>query len=149
MSHKLSEEIKITQAITPANGAAGTTTINGATLDMAGWDGVLMIVTFGAITATGVQSIKAQQGQQSNLSDAADLLGTGQAVADSDDEKTFYIDLWRPAERYVRVVVPRATANANVAEALYIQYRGRNLPPSAQGANVAGESHNSPAEGTA
>jgi len=144
----LIEGVKVSQAITVTAGAAGTSTINGATLDMAGYDGVLMVVTFGAIVATGVQSIKAQQGQQSNLSDAADLLGTGQTVADSDDEKTFYIDLFRPRERYVRVVVPRATANATVASAEYIQYRARSKPTT-QGTNVAGETHKSPAEGTA
>lgn len=144
----LSKNVRISQAIAPAAGAAGVTTINGATLDMSGWDGVLMIVTFGAITATGVQSVKAQQGQQSNLSDAADLEGTGQTVGDGDDEKTYFIDLVNPTERYVRVVVPRATANAVVAEALYIQYRGRR-PNVGHGTNVAGEVHASPAEGTA
>lgn len=148
MNLNLSKEVKVSQAITPTNGAAGTSDINGATLDMSGFEGVLMIVTMGAITANAVTSIKAQQGAASDLSDAADLLGTAQTIADDDDEQVFYIDLYRPAERYVRVVVDRATQNAVVASAEYIQY-GARKEPTTHGSGVSGETHVSPAEGTA
>lgn len=144
----LSKRTKIVQAITPTAGAAGATAINGATVDMAGWMGCLMKVTFGAITATAVTAIKAQQGQISDMSDAADLAGTAQSIADTDDDKVFYIDIYRPTERYLRLVVGRGTANAVVASAEYILY-GPRKPPSAHGANVAGETFASPAEGTA
>ena len=144
----LSKNSKITQAIAPAAGVAATTDINGATLDMSGFEGVLCIVTFGTITATAVTSIKAQQGADSGLSDAADLAGTAQVVADNDDEKVFYIDLFSPRERYVRVVVDRGTANAVVASAEYIQY-GPRKAETTHATGVAGETHVSPAEGTA
>ena len=144
----LAQKNKITQAIAPAAGVAGTTDINGATLDMSGFEGVLMKVTFGAITASAVTSIKAQQGAASDLSDTADLLGTGQTIADTDDEKVFYIDLYKPRERYVRLVVDRGTQNAVVASAEYEQYGARNEPVT-HGSNVSGETHISPAEGTA
>lgn len=143
-----SKEMKITQAITVTNGAAGTTDIAGVTLDMEGFEGVLMVITFGAITAGAVTSIKAQQGAASNLSDAADLEGTSQTIADTDDEKTFYIDLVRPRERYVRLYVDRGTQNAVVASATYYQY-GARKQPTTHGSNVSGETHVSPAEGTA
>jgi hypothetical protein len=144
----LADETKLTIAITPTAGAAGATGINGATLDMAGWDGVLVVVPFGAIVTGAVTSIKAQQGAASDCSDCADLAGTGQTVADDSDDKSFYLDLRRPAERYVRVVVSRATQNATVGGATYIQYRGRAKPTAAHGTNVAGERHLSPAEGS-
>jgi len=144
----LSKKTKITQAITPTAGAAATTDINGTTLDMAGWMGVLIKVTMGAIVSGAVTVIKAQQGAASDLSDAADLAGTGQSIADTDDEKVFYIDIYRPGERYVRVVVDRGTQNATVASAEYIQY-GPRKPPSSHGTNVTGEGFASPAEGTA
>lgn len=144
----ISKNQKISIAVTPTEGAAGTTDINGATLDMQGFEGVLMIVTFGAITGSAVTSIKAQQGAAANLSDAADLLGTAQTIADDADDKTFYIDLYKPQERYVRLVVDRATQNAVVASATYIQYRSR-VAPVTHGTNVAGELHIGPAEGTA
>ncbi len=145
----LIDGLKITQAVTVTAGAAGTTDINGTTLDMSGYDGVLVAVTMGAITGSAVTSIKMQQGSASNLSDAADLLGTAQTIADTDDEKTFYIDLNKPTERYVRLVVDRGTQNAVVASATYFQYGPKTLPVSSHGSNVSGETHISPAEGTA
>ena len=145
----LSKDAKVTQAVTVTNGAAGVTAISGVTLDMQGYDGVLMLVTMGAIVSTAVTSIKAQQGAASDLSDAADLLGSSQTIADDDDEKTFYIDLYKPTDRYVRLSVARATANATVASAEYIQYKGSKLPVPSHGSNISGETHVSPIEGTA
>lgn len=144
----LAKNTKVSIAVAPASGVAGTSDINGATLDMSGFEGVLMVVTFGAITGSAVTSIKAQQGADSGLSDAADLAGTAQTIADTDDEKTFYIDLHKPQERYVRLVVDRGTQNAVVASAHYIQY-GAHTMPTTHGTNVSGETHISPAEGTA
>lgn len=138
----LANDVKITSALDYASAAADR---NGATLDMEGWDGVLMIVKFAAIAAGAVTSIKAQQGAQSNMSDAADLAGTGQTVADTDDDKVFAIDLYRPQERYVRLVIDKDGTNAVAESAIYVQYRGRKLPLS----NANTEVHVSPAEGTA
>lgn len=144
----MSKNFKVSIAIAPAAGVAATSDINGATLDMSGWDGVLMLTTFGVITGSAVTSIKAQQDSASGMGTAADLEGTGQTIADDDDEKTFYIDLYKPLERYVRLVVPRATQNAVVASAIYIQYRASKAPVT-HGTNVSGELHISPDEGTA
>ena len=144
----LSKNSKLSIAITSANGVAGTSDINGATLDMSGYEGVLITVTFGVITGSAVTTIKAQQDSASGMGTAADLEGTEQTVADTDDEKTFFIDLYRPQERYVRVVVPRATQNAVVASATYLQY-GAAKAPITHGTNVSGEFHQSPDEGTA
>jgi hypothetical protein len=147
----LGKNVKISTAITPTNGAAGTTDINGTTLDMAGYEGVMMITYFGAITGSAVTSVKAQQGAASNLSDAADLTGTGITVADDDDEQIFIIDLYRPTDRYVRLVVDRGTQNAVVAGAVYVQYGGPRKAPVTQNVTdaVTYELHVSPAEGTA
>lgn len=148
-SLQLSKNCKITQCMTTTAGAAGATSINGSTIDMQGWESVMFIVTFGAIVSTAVTSIKAQQGMTSNLSDAADLLGTGQTIADTDDDKTYYIDVKDPRERYVRCVVSRATANATVGTIIAIQYGAKTVPVAAHGTAVAGESWVAPAEGTA
>ncbi len=144
------ENCKVTQAITPTAGAAGTATINGATLDMQDWEGVIVVVEFGAITATGVQSVKGQQGAASNLSDAADLAGTKTDVADTDDEKVVVKIFRNIRERYFRVVVPRNTANCVVAGATYIQFGKRRQPHSGLGTGVlAATEHVGVAEGTA
>lgn len=147
MKH-LYDKVKITRAILPSEGAAGTTDIEGAILDMAGFDGVLVAVSFGAITAGAATSIKMQQGAAADMSDAADLEGAGQTIADTDDDKTFYIDLLNPRERYVKLYVDRGTQNAVVASATYVQYGARNMPTT-HATGVSGESFDRPAEGTA
>ena len=148
MTDPLSQRVKITEAITEANGVAAATPINGAILDMSGFESVLIVVVFGAIVGTAVTSVKAQRDDAVAMGTAADILGTGQTVADTDDGKTFYIDIIRPAERYVRVVVGRGTANATVRAAFYIQYDAREHPVT-QGATVVGERHIDAIEGTA
>ena len=148
MGRKLFEDVKISNAILPADGVAGVADINGAIIDMSGFEGVLAIITFGTITSGAVTSIKMQQDTAAAMGGAADLEGTAQTVADTADETTFYIDLHNPAERYVRLVVDRATQNAVVASAVYIQY-GAKAKPTTQGSAVSGESFSRPAEGTA
>lgn len=100
------------------------------------------------ITSGAVTSIKAQQDSASGMGTAADLLGTAQTIADTDDEKTFYIDIKSPRERYVRLVVDRGTQNAVVASATYVQY-GPKTAPTTHGSNVSGEAFVGVAEGTA
>lgn len=142
----LIDDVKITSALDYASGTADR---NGATLDMQNYDGVLVLVKFATIAASAVTSIKAQQGAQSDLSDAADLAGTAQSIADTDDDKTFYIDIFRPQERYVRVVIDKDATNATAEIALYVQYKGRKFNVATHGTGVAGEKFSSPAEGTA
>lgn len=142
----LTDKIKITIALAYASGSADR---NGATLDMKGWDGVLVVAQFGTIATGAVTLIKMQQGAAADLSDAADLAGTAQTVADDDDSKVKYIDLYQPRERYVRVVMDKDATNACAETVTYIQYSGQEGPVAAHGTNVAGEAHMSPAEGTA
>jgi hypothetical protein len=145
--NRFGSDVRISSAIAPAAGVAGLTLLNGTILDMAGFRGLAVLVTFGSIVGTAVTSIKLQQGNDSGLSDAVDVAGTNQTIADTDDEKTYFIDASRLSKRYVRVVVSRGTANATVANALYLQYDGRRFPVT-HGANVAGESFSNPLEGT-
>src|SRR5262245_34237508 len=101
----LSTNTRLSIAVTPTAGAAGVSAINGATLDMAGFESFMVMVAFGTITAGAVTSIKVQQGALANMSDAADLAGSGQTIADTDDDKVFYSDVFRPVKRYCRVVI--------------------------------------------
>ena len=129
---------------------SGTADRNGETFDTAGLEGVLMVVKVAAVAAGGANSIKAQQGAASNLSDAADLAGTAITIADDDDNQIFIIDLYRPRERYVRVVVDKDTTNACAESAIYIGYGPRVMPATLTLADeVTYEKHISPAEGTA
>jgi hypothetical protein len=149
ITKELLKSVKVSQAITPTAGAAAATDIEGTVIDMAGFEGVLAIVTFGAIAANAVTGIKMQQGTDATVTDAADILGTSQTVADDDDGQIFCIDLFKPRERYVRLYVDRATQNAVVASAEYIQYGARTEPVTSASTTVNVESHIAPAEGTA
>ena len=149
MQKFLNDEIKITRCL---NGvAAGTTEQAGTAVDMQGYDGVLFIGLFGALTATQVTSMKAQQSSDAAAADAyADIVGSKVGpFADGDSNKCLVLDIQRPQERYVKPVVNRGTANAVIDGVIAIQYTARSLP-TAHAASVAfAEKHNAPAEGTA
>lgn len=128
---------------------AGTTSQNGSVSDMQGYDGIMYVVAFGAITATGVQGLKAQQGAQSNLSDGADLEGSLVSVADTGSNKCAVLDIYRPQERYLRPVVTRGTANAVIDSVIAIKYNSKSKPTVQAAAVAASKLIVSPAEGTA
>lgn len=144
----LSKDAKISSAITPTAGAAGTTDIEGTILDMSGFDSVLMLVRMGAITANAVTSLKVRQSANSDMSSPEDITGSAQTIADDADEKSFYVDVNRPTKRYVQIYVDRATQNAVVSSAHYIQYNARSVPTS-HGSNVSGETFTETVGGTA
>jgi hypothetical protein len=130
--------------------AAGTTDQEGSVLDMQGFESVAFLVAFGEITASAVTSVKVQQGTASDGSDMADLAGTGVTVADDDDDQCVLVEVHRPQERYVRVVVDRGTQNAVIDGAFGFQYGARTMPVTHSSTTVvAHEVHVSPAEGDA
>lgn len=144
----LSKQTKIVQAITVAAGASGATDVSGSVIDMQGYDGIMFLAQWALITAGGAQSLKVQQDSAVGMGAAADLAGTGITVADNDDNKTFFIDIWRPRERFVRLVALRAT-QVSVLSAIAILYGGSKLPTEHQATVIIGETHASPAEGAA
>ncbi len=136
MHRPMMKSAKLLSAVTPTAGAAGATSINGSIIDCSGFDGCAIAVHFGAIVAGAATSIKAQAGNDSGLSDAADIAGTSVTIADTDDDKVFYIDVQRPQKQYLRLVVSRATQNATLT-AVYLLYDSK-VEPVSQAAAVAG-----------
>ena len=142
-----SDNHKIFIASTTTAGAAGTSAITSSAVDTAGFDGCLFIVPLGTIVASAVTSIKVQQCDTSGGS-YADLTGTNQTIADTDDDKLLYVDVFRPREQFLKLVVSRATQNATIGGIIAVLYNARSRPVT-HGSNVAGETFNWPAEGTA
>lgn len=140
------------QISTVTAGAAGTSAITSSAVDMAGYDGCLFIVPFGAIVSGAATSIKLQQCDTSGGS-YADLTGTSQTVADTDDDKTFLVDIQKPQEQYLKLVVSRATQNATVGGIYAIPYhkstRSSVLPVAGTNSIGGVERFEAPAEGTA
>ena len=148
MAQNFLPEHRISIAIEASSRTAGQTAINGAMVDMQGYEGVVAVVEMGTIASTAVTSIKWQQSDTTTAADFSDLEGTGLAIADDADDEIFVSELYKPTKRYVRLVVSRGTANATLRAATYIQYKPREAPVS-QGTGVNSELHVGPAEGTA
>lgn len=140
------------QLTTTTLGAAGTSAITSTAVNMAGYDGCLFLVPFGAIVSGAATSIKLQQCDTVGGS-YADLTGTSQTVADTDDDTMFVIDIQQPQEQFLKLVVSRATQNATVGVIAAIPYhkasRSTVLPVAGTNAIGGVERFNAPAEGTA
>jgi hypothetical protein len=144
---RISHDCKIVQAATVTAGASGTTDVTSDAVDTAGFESCCFIVPIGGVTSTAVTSIKVQQCDTSGGS-YADLLGTSVTIADSDDDKTFYVEVSRPREQFLKLVVDRGTAAAVVGGVIAVLSGAGNRPVT-HGTGVSGESHYAIAEGTA
>ena len=140
------DEVKISTAL---NYSSASTALAGTTLDMSGWQGVLMVVKMAAITSGAATSIKAQSDSDSAFGSAQDITGTSITIADDDDDQVFIIDLRHVPERYVRVYLSRAT-QAAACDGIYIQYGPDSRPVTNDVTNyVTTETHIWEAVGTA
>lgn len=142
----LSDDVAIDRVVDAT--AAGSTDVNGGSVDMQGYDGVMFVALFGALTATQVTSLKAQQ--SADDSTFADLEGSAAGpLADADGNKLLVLDVYRPEDRYVRPVVDRGTANAVIDGVIAVRYHARSRPVT-QGADVVETVQlSTPDEGTA
>lgn len=112
-------------AVSVTAGAAAATDITGSTIDTANYEGVNILVQLGAIVSGAVTSLKLQE--SADASSWTDVANTSVTVADTDDEEIRYLEYRRPAKRYVRLYVDRATQNATVS-AIYHLYGARSQP---------------------
>lgn len=145
---QLSKAAKVLRSLNAT--AVGTTTVNGAVVDMQDFEGVIFIVQFGTIT-DGTPALKAQAGAASDGSDAADLAGTSVAEAITDDNKCAVLDIYRPTQRYLRPAIVRGGSTGAVIDSVIaIQYGARTKPTTNDATTVANtEAWVSPALGTA
>lgn len=146
----LSSMVKLTRHNVAA--AAATTDVTPtAGIDMQGFLGCLFAVAFGAITGSAVTSIKVQQSSDDGVADGySDVEGTSVPVPDDGDNKIFYVDVYRPTKRYLKLIVDRGTQNAVVDDITAIQYGPIKLPTTHDSATVGGgETHAGRPEGTA
>jgi hypothetical protein len=143
----LSKNGQVKKALAYASGTADRT---GAIIDMSGYDGILMIVNVIAVGTGATYSIKAQEDDAVGGGTMADLIGTGIVIADSDDDQVFYIDIYKPLKRYIRLYVDKDASNTCSEAASYILY-GAHVAPTAGNVTdeVTGELHISPVAGTA
>lgn len=136
----LSNQVAISQGA--ATTAAGTTEVDGSGIDMQGYEGVLFIAKFG--TAADGNTLQAQQ--STDNSTFADLEGTLVDVDTSDE--IVWLDIYKPAERYVRTQVQRGTSTT-LDWCVAIRYGAHKLPvDNDTDGTIDGKLVVSPAEGT-
>ena len=124
---------------------AATSAINSDVIDRADFEGVVFFCKIAVANAGNY--IKVQQGDESDLSDAADLEGT--KVTPGADNMVSWVDVYRPTKRYLRVVVTRGASTA-CGDIYAMKYGPKKLPTDNEIADtITGEIHASPAEGTA
>ena len=141
---QLSSEVKLTKV--EDHTAAGTTDVDSASVDMAGFEGVLFLTSFG--TAATNNYISVQTSSDDGSADTfTDLTGTKVGATASDED--VWVDVLRPRERYLRVHVELGTSST-VESIWAIQYGPRKLPvDNTTTGTIIGEAWVSPAEGTA
>jgi hypothetical protein len=122
--------------------ATGTSTIDSAAVDMAGWDGAICICKIGSIATNN--NLRARQDDASGGS-YADLAGS--KVGDSASATPFVLDIRRPIKRYLKFRVTRGTTTT-IDTLVVIKYRGRTSNFS-QPTNTSVVRLFAPAEGTA
>lgn len=145
MGHQISKNCKIVLA--KAAQTAATSAVNSDIIDMQGFEGVIFLTRFG--TAAADNSVKIQSGANSSLTDAADLEDTSVVSGADPSNEAVYVDVYKPQERYVRLVASRGTSST-LGEIWAIKYGARKLPQThAVSGTLTGETHVSPDEGTA
>lgn len=133
-SQDIASSVKVTGAFNPAAALTANAANNGVIIDTQGFESVMVALQSGVIT-DGAFAYKLQEGDVSNLSDAADVattdyitsFGTG-SFALTDDNVTKKIG-YRGAKRYVRVVITQSGATTGgFISALAILSAAKNTP---------------------
>lgn len=145
---------KVESSIAHAPVAAGSADVTDSyVVDMQGFEGVRFTVSFGTLTSGAVTSIRAQQAAAKTsataLTSGADIAGSSVAVADTESNKLFVLDIYKPQKRYVQLVIKRATQNAVVNLALAEKYGIVKLPVTKHADVSSQKLLVSPADGTA
>lgn len=133
-----------------ASAVAAQTELDGTGVDTSGFDEVTFILALGAVSASGVPALKAQQSDDDGSVDGySDIAGSAQAATDADSGKLIALTIYRPQKKFVRPVVTRAGGNAVVDGVIAVLGKPRALP-TVQSVDVkASEVLASPDEGTA
>jgi len=127
------------------HGASTTDAITSSIVDTAGYESAVFFTSFS--TANATNSIKIQQNTANQTTGMADLLGSSVASGTSDED--VIIEITKPQERYLQVVVTRGVATT--CESIWcVLYNGNGglAANSVSGTQIA-EQSSSPIEGTA
>lgn len=125
--------------------AAGTTDVTSSIVDTAGYQGVIFFTSVS--TANATNTIKVQQNTANQTTGMADLTGT--KVASGTQDNDLLVEIHKPEERYLQVVVARgaSTTCESIWACLYNGDAG--VASTSVAGTAAAELWVTPAEGTA
>lgn len=116
---------------------AAQTPIESDIVDTAGFDGIAFIAVLGDVANGSVLTLTVEHGDEVGGGDmaATTIAPTYTADASDSDDKMIVAEIIRPQKRYVRAVLTRTVANAEVDAILAIAH-GPAHAPLTQGATV-------------
>lgn len=125
---------------------ADTTAVTSDAIDTQGYGGVFILSSFG--TAASGNTVKAQYSDDDAATDAySDVAGT--SVSSSTSDEDVWIDIKRPAKRYVKAVFARGTSST-LESVWAILYNPTSVPvDNTTSGTITGEAFVQPTEGTA
>lgn len=109
-------------------------------VDMQGFDGVIFLTTITDSVDTGVATMTIEQDEDGSGAGAAlsGAVATATSAANDDlNNKVLAVDVYRPAQRYVRANRTSATANIAYGDCVAIKYKGIKQPVTQAAADVA------------
>lgn len=113
----LTDNVKITKLAD--HSAANTTAITSAELDMAGFEGVVFVSSFGTAAANNVFTL------HQSVAPAGEAASVALIASGTSDEDVILDVQWNPAYRYAKVVATRGTSST-IESMWAIQYGARS-----------------------
>lgn len=142
MAHALSTDVRVLDF----DYASSTSDVT-YEVDTKGYSGCLFILKTAAVGGAG--TIKAQEHDVTSTGQT-DLTGTSITIATDDDDEAFYIDIVRPAKRFLSFVLGKGGATTAAAAVAILYHRSGEVPVTNTVTDEAtGEVHVTPLAGTA
>jgi len=110
--------------------AIGSVTATGAGQDMLGWDGCRFVISLGAMASGATFDAYVVRDDNSSFTSQTNITNAALTqVANTSNTNIFVIDVFRPAERYVRLIAAPGVANTTYCVTADRYRRGGILPP--------------------
>jgi diaminopimelate epimerase len=112
--------------------AAGQAAKTSDIIDMQGYDGVLFVAGFGTIVEAGTLNVQVYQDTDSAGGTMAAVAGTAAHTVTAANaaltQSAIAVDVYKPLERYLEVIVTPATQDAVILGVTAIRYKGKMGP---------------------
>jgi len=126
----LLKNVKIDQIL--GYSAAGQAAKTSDIIDMQGYDGVLFVAGFGTIVEGGTQNVQVYQDTDRAGGTMAAVAGTAAHTVTAANaaltKSAIAVDVYKPLERYLEVIVTPATQDAVILGVTAIRYKGKMGP---------------------